>query len=49
MSRVDIKVNLCDKTIVDAGRTLTVEEWIQMCEMLIERLKAMRDAAMADL
>ena len=49
MSIVDMKVALCDKNIVDCGRRLTVEEWIEMLDQLTERLHGMRNAAMADL
>jgi len=49
MSIVDMKVALCYKNIVDCGRRLTVEEWIEMLDQLTERLKAMREAAKVDL
>ncbi len=49
MSIVDIKVAACDRYITDQGRRLTVDEWIEMLELLMERVRAMRDAAMVDL
>ena len=49
MSLVDMKVERCDKYISDEGRRLSVDEWIEMLELLIDRVKAMRDAAVATL